>query len=204
MDPMQVIDFLEKRIGNTAERHARGDHYDAIPFECFHAFESIRSSPRFIDALRRVRDWRLCEDAWFRDEASGVLKSLAGGLHTSLYRVLMEWANSNDIRKLKEAARLLRMFNNGSLFYDICREILCGTDDELIWGSIAAAVESTSEEGVRGRLSHFHRQRLEEISPWLQDENFRVRRFAERMRQTLQRQIEREQDLEELDRRQWS
>jgi hypothetical protein len=44
-DPMQVIDFLEKRIGNTAERHARGDHYDAIPFECSDVFESIRSSP---------------------------------------------------------------------------------------------------------------------------------------------------------------
>jgi hypothetical protein len=44
-DPMQVIDFLEKRIGNTAERRARGDHYDAIPFECSDVFESIRSSP---------------------------------------------------------------------------------------------------------------------------------------------------------------
>ena len=59
---MQVIDFIEQRIGNTAERHARGDQYDAIPFELSHAFESIRSSPEYVDVLRRVRDWTLRED----------------------------------------------------------------------------------------------------------------------------------------------
>ena len=47
--PMQVIDFIEKRIGNTAERHARGDQYDAFPFELSHAFESIRSSLAYVD-----------------------------------------------------------------------------------------------------------------------------------------------------------
>jgi energy-coupling factor transporter ATP-binding protein EcfA2 len=69
LDPMQVIDFIEHRIGNAAERHARGDQYNAIPFELSHAFESIRSSPRYVDVLRRVRGWMLREDVWFRDEA---------------------------------------------------------------------------------------------------------------------------------------
>ncbi|MGH8064424.1 MAG: hypothetical protein ACRERE_04145 [Candidatus Entotheonellia bacterium] len=203
MDPIQVVDFIEQRIGNTAERHARDDQYDPIPFELSHAFESIRTSSAYIDVLRRVRDWMLHEDVWFRDEAPRVLKALAGSLHPSLYRVLMTWVESDDIRKLKEVARLLHEFNVGSPFYDLCREIICRTDDELILDSIAAAIDLTPEEGVRGGLSHFHRQRLEEISPWLQDESFRVRRFAERMRQSLQSQLEREQASEEFERRQW-
>ena len=66
VDSMQVINFIEQRIGNTAERHSRDDQYDAIPFELSHAFESIRSSPAYVDMLRRVRDWMLREDVWFR------------------------------------------------------------------------------------------------------------------------------------------
>jgi hypothetical protein len=115
----------------------------------------------------------------------------------------MEWVESDDTRKLKEVANILREFNIGGPFYSLCREIICRTDDELILRSITVAIDLTPEEGVRGGLSHFHRQRLEEVSPWLQDGNFRVRRFAERMRQSLQRQLEREQALEEFERRQW-
>lgn len=114
---MQVIDFIEQRIGNTSERHARGDQYDAIPFELSHAFESIRSSPAYVDVLRRVRDWMLREDVWFRHEASRILKALAGGLQTPLYGVLMEWVESDDIRKLKEVACLLHEFNVGGPFH---------------------------------------------------------------------------------------
>jgi HEAT repeats len=204
VDPMQVIDFIEPRIGNTAERHARGDQYDAIPFEFSHAFESIRSSPVYVDVLRRVRDWTLREDVWFRHDAPRILKGLAGGLQTPLYGVLMEWVESDDIRKLKEVASILCEYNVGGPFYDLCREIICRTDEELSLGSIAAAIGSTPEGGVQGGMSHFHTQRLEEVSPWLRDENFRVRHFAEQMRQSLQREIEREQALEEFERRQWS
>lgn len=148
----------------------------------------------------------LREDVWFRHDAPRILKALAGGLQIPLYGVLMEWVESDDIRKLKEVARILRVLrehNVGGPFYDLCREIICRTDEELILDSIAAAIGSTPGEAVRGGLSHFHRQRLEEVSPWLRDENFRVRRFAERMRQSLQRQLEREQATEELERRQW-
>jgi hypothetical protein len=203
MAPMQAIDFIEQRIGNTPERRARGDQYDAIPFEFSHAFESIRSSPAYVDVLCRVRDWMLREDFWFRHEAPGILKGLAGGLQTPLYGVLMEWVESDDTRKLKEVARILREFNVGGYFYALCREIICRTDEELILGSIAAAIGSTPEDGEWGGLSHFHRQRLEELSSWLRDEHFRVRHFAQRIRQSLQCELEREQASEELERRQW-
>jgi hypothetical protein len=203
VDPMHVIDFIEQRIDNTPERHARGEQYDAIPFELSHAFESIGSSPAYVDILCRVRDWMLREDFLFRYEAPRILKGLAGGLQTPLYGVLLEWVESDDIRKLKEVASILREYNVGGPFYDLCREIICRTDEELILGSIVAAIGSTPEEGGWGGMSHFHTQRLEEVSPWLRDENFRVRHFAERMRQSLQRELEREQALEEFERRQW-
>jgi hypothetical protein len=56
-------------------------------------------------------------------------------------------------------------------------------------------------EGVSVTLSHFNRRRLEEVSPWLHDEDFRVRLFVKRLTQSLQGDIEREQAREELDRR---
>jgi len=52
-------------------------------------------------------------------------------------------------------------------------------------------------------MSNFSRQRLKEVSPWLEDEDLRVRRFARRMVDSLQRTVEREQAEEELERRSW-
>jgi hypothetical protein len=145
----------------------------------------------------------LREDFLFRYEAPRILKGLAGGLQAPLYGVLLEWVESEDTRKLKEVASILREYNVGGPFYTLCREIICRTGDELILDSIEDAIGSTPGEALWEGLSHFHTQRLEELSPWLRDENFRVRHFAERMRQSLQRQLEREQATEELEKRQW-
>lgn len=200
--PMQVIDFVERRISSSAERRTKDDRYDAIPFQFSRATESIRSSPAYPDVLRRVRDWMLREDVWFHLETPHVLKEISGGLEDPLYGVLMEWVESDDIKKLKGVASILREFNFGRPFYDLCREIISRTDDEATLGSIAGAIGSTPGV-ISGPTSNFTRQRLEEVSRWLQDEDFRVRRFARQMAQSLRGRIEREQAEEKFEELSW-
>ncbi|MBC8448331.1 MAG: DUF4062 domain-containing protein [Chloroflexi bacterium] len=203
ISPMYVIDFIEHRISAISERWAQDKRYDAVSFQFSRAVGSIRSSSQYLDVLHRVCDWMLRDDLWFRLETPRVLKEISGGLDDSLYRVLMEWVESDDHQKLWAVASILQEFNTGFSFYNLCREIIRRTDDEKILGEIDAVIHSTPGV-ISGGMSNFFRQRLEEVSPWLDDdEELRVRRFAGRVVRALQRTIEREEAEEELERRSW-
>jgi hypothetical protein len=96
----------------------------------------------------------------------------------------------------------MREFNEGDLFYDLCREVVCRTDDGATLGAISGAISSTPGV-ISGGFSNFSKKRLEAISPWLEDDDLRVRRFARQMVDSLQRTIEREEAREEFERKNW-
>ena len=200
--PMQVIDFIEQRIAAAHERRAKEERYEPVPFQFARAMESIRESEEYPDVLRRVRDWMLRENIWFRLETPRVLKAIAGGLDETLYAVLMEWIESNEPEKLWGIAIILQKFNEGDVFYKLCCEIIGRTDDLKVLDQVSATIRSTPGV-ILGSLSLFYQKRLEAISPWLEDENLRVRLFARRMVDLLQSMIEREQAEEEWERRSW-
>jgi hypothetical protein len=200
--PMHVVDFLEQRIAAAREREGEDGQYDAVPFQFARAMDSIRRSAEYPDVLRRVRDWMLRDDFWFRWEAPRVLAAIAAGLDQTLYTVFMEWIESGEVEKLHSVAAILHEFNEGRVFYNLSREIVRRTNDEAVLNEIDAAIDSTPGV-ISGPMSVFHQKRLEAISPWLEDEDSRVRRFASRMVNSLQATIEREKAQEELERRNW-
>lgn len=200
--PMHVMDFIEQRITAADERKTEDEQYTAVPFQFTRTMDSIRNSAEYTDVLRRVRDWVLRDDFSFRWESPHVLKAISGGLDETLCAVLVEWVESGEVEKLQGVAAILREFNEGSAFYDLSREIIRRTDDERVLSSIGSAISSTPGV-ISGPMSAFYQKRLEAISPWVEDEDSRVRRFANRIANSLQTTIEREQAEEELERRSW-
>ncbi len=123
-------------------------------------------------------------------------------MEDQLSSVLMKWVESRDVNKLKAVANILREFNSGQSFYDLSREIIVRTQDEKVLSSIQAAI-GTTPGAIVGPMSNFTKQRIEEVSPWLKDENFQVRVFAQQEVQALQRNLEREEAQERLEERSW-
>ena len=200
--PMQVIDLIEHRIKARSERYQRDGYYEAFPKPFSRAFDDIKARSEYPDLLRRVRDWMLQDNFFLRLDAPALLEGLALNLEDELYSVLMEWVESRDVNKLKAVANILREFNLGQTFYDLSREIIVRTQDENILSSIHAAI-GTTPGVIEGIMSNFTKQRIEEVSPWLKDENFRVRVFAQQEVQALQRNLEREEAQERLEERSW-
>jgi hypothetical protein len=199
--PIELLNFIEQRLVNTAKNSGANKYYNPIHFPYSIALKSIRSSLKYHDILRRVRDWMLREGFWFY-ETPDVLKEIAGSLEEPLYSVLMEWIESGDIQKVHAVAKILQEFKSGQLFYSLCREIICRTNDKAALDSISCSISSTPG-AIFGRFSTFYRRRLEEITPWLQDENFRVRSFAKQMKESLEQNLERELGCEEFEERNW-
>ncbi|WP_414571621.1 ATP-binding protein [Nostoc sp. CCY 9925] len=201
IDPMKVIDFIERRIIIQGEQHGISEYYEAIHLPYSLVAKSIQSSTEYSNVLRRVRDWMLRKDVWFY-KTPKVLKEIAISLSEPLYSVLIEWVKSGDVHKLYAVAKILRVFNSGQLFYSLSREIICNTNDEIILSYIRTSIGSTPG-AIWGGFSNHARQRQEEISSWLEDENFRVQRFANKMKQSLQQDLERELETEKFEERNW-
>lgn len=202
LDPMQAVDFIEQRIENSVQRRLEIDNYRSVPFGMFRAFDRVRTSPQYLDVLRRVQDWMLREEGLYRLMTPDILKSIAGAIDGSLHKVLMEWIESKELEKIQAAASILREFNSGPPFYNICREIILRTDDEKTLGTISAAIHTTPGV-ISGPMSNFTKQRIDEVSPWLQDTDYRVRGFGKRTIQDLERTLERELAQEEYEEKNW-
>jgi len=184
-EPMLVVDFLEQRILNAAEHQLKAKHYHAIPLGFSTPLESIRSSPTYREVLKRVRDWSLDKESALYRNASQVLKIIAGHMDEMLCNILMEWVISDVVQKQEAVAHILFMFNDGQAFYDLSREIITRTDDESVLRAIGGDIACTPlSNPLMASPAYFHRKRIEDLSPWLQDSHFRVRHFAKK-RNTL-------------------
>jgi len=128
---------------------------------------------------------------------------IAGNLDEALRDVLMEWVISGIAQKQGAVAHILFMFNDGRAFYDVSREIIACKADESVLHAIRGAIASTPlSNATMISPSYFHRKRIEDLSPWLQDNHFRVRNFAKREIQYFQKMLEFDEDLNSQ--RDWS
>jgi hypothetical protein len=194
-EPMLVVDFLERRILYAAEHQTKSKRYRAIPLGSSTPLESICSSSTYREVLQRVRDWSLDGKTTLRKNASQVLKMIAGNLDEALCDVLMEWVLSGIDQKQEAVAHILFMFNDGRAFYDVSREIIARTDDKSTLNAISSAIISTPlSNAMMPSSSYFHKKRIEDLSLWLQDNSFRVRRFAKKEIHYFQKMLESDED----------
>jgi len=184
INPMSVVDILERRIRQSATTGADEVHYIAIPPELAYHAESIRSSPMYRDALSRIRDWMLYDEPRFRGAAPYALKVITGSLDEVLSSVLIEWVASSDSQKQQAVADLLDEFNSGELFYQLCRQLLLQSHNEEVEQAVAGAILHTPW-GVWDSSYDWQEERRVMLSSWLQDPDSRIRRFAQRLFRSL-------------------
>ena len=184
VNPMSVVDILERRIRQSATTGSDEVHYIAIPPELAYHAESIRSSPTYRDVLSRIRDWMLYDEPRFRGAASYALKAITGSLDEVLYSVLIEWVASSDSQKQQAVADLLDEFNSGEPFYQLCRQLLLQSHNEHVEQAVAGAILHTPW-GVWDSSYNWQEERRVMLSSWLQDPDSRIRRFAQRLFRSL-------------------
>jgi hypothetical protein len=186
INPMSVVDILERRIRQSVTSGADEVHYVAIPLELAHHAESIRSSTLYRNVLSRIRDWMMHNEPRFRGAAPYALKVIAGSLDEVLYSVLMEWVTSRDSQKQQAVADLLDEFNTAEPFYQLCRQLLLQSHNEEIEQAVEGAILHTPLD-VWDSSDDWQEVRRVMLSSWLQDADPRISRFAQRLFRSLLR-----------------
>jgi hypothetical protein len=199
-DPQSVLAYLLARLAEERARRQRDpewsalddDHYEAIPFQLHKLNEPLAKAPEAVIAA--LRHEFASEDAFmftYRGArlVKGIFPTFGDPLESEL-RKLINGGNPNDIDFVLS---ILRTYEGSAAILELGKAIVRAVPERSeFWNELAAAIETTGVvAGEYGLVQAYERKRGE-IEPWKNDENARVRAFADWLIVSLDHMIDSE------------
>ena len=200
-DPKSVLEYLVERLRHERQdrqRRSKTDEYwdelgyEAIPYQLHKLHEPLaKIADDVVQALRSDFD---AEDAamfTFRGArlVRVIFQAFGPELEERLLR-LVERAEPNDIGFV---LAVLRTYEGSTSIQNVCRAIVKTVPERSkVWNEIAAAIETTGVVWGEFGIAQAYERKRDEITPWKEDENPRVRAFAQWLIESLDRMIEAE------------
>lgn len=224
-DPTWVITFLEKRVAYQEEESknntnfgnfSKSSGYEAIPIQFHYLFKDVDwKDKEAMDALRQVRNWVLTSSGYQQMVAPGLLASMTGRnnarggeiqINRAMQRILEEWINSEDSKKMWWAAYLMRNFDEDELFYSIVELLLIKSmGDEKVKNEIEASIGTVSYFGSLGEPLPHLEKRIEYVKALREKtQSPIVAQFTDhlidRTKQEIKRELQRDEEILEGER----
>lgn len=196
-DPQAVITYLVGRL--VQERKFRESHsesgafdrerYEAIPFQLYKLHKELaKQSEAVIAALRK--DFDAEEPAFFQFRGARLVKGIFPEFGEPLETHLRKLVDGGSLKDVDFVLDILRTYEGSSAIQDLCKAIVKVVPERSEhWNELAVAIESTGVvSGEYGFVEAYQRKRAE-IGLWKNDDNARIRAFADWLVETLDRMI---------------
>ncbi len=186
--PARVIIFFKNRILAKKDKKM-GMAYRPVPFFEFQKLKDPLSKipEQAVDIVRSLYDDKY---GLFIYEGGALLKNIFSEFNKSFEQKLKTLVRSKDETSIKFVLAILRNYEGEAFLHPICKELVkaVGNNEQLL-NEIKIVLESMGVvSGEYGRAEAYERKRLE-IAPWLEDEDERIRGFAEDYTNELDRII---------------
>jgi len=189
--PESVIQFFCDRISKKQNGDTEGK-YDSIPF----SFQSSLSEPlsQIPEAAVDIVFNQYDENYLTHIYSSGrLLKNIFVGFPSDFSKKLIELVCKNTNNTTFFVLGVLRNYDGDSRIQEVCKELVKILPDESsLLNETIIALQSTGV--VRGEygLVEAYKKKIEEIKPWLDEPNERVKHFAKNYISILEKRIEEE------------
>ncbi len=189
--PDLIFHFFCKRLLKEKDEE-RTDKYDAVPYRFQKLAEPLSKQPELaVDAVLNIYDGNY---GLFIYRGAKFLKNIFPDFPLEFQQKLLSVIQSRKENDLLFVMAILRNYEGDPVIHEVCKEIIKilpdGSDLEnelsIILQSIGVV---TGEYG----LVEAYKQKIEEIKPWLQDENASIRIFAQNYKDSLEKSIDYEQ-----------
>lgn len=187
-EPSKVIDFFGKRLASKAERELING-YDAVPYE-FHILQkSLSLIPE--QAVDIVSSWYDGNYGLFIYRGAKLLNNIFPDFPEPFQNKLIQLVQSGNKDKQMVVMAVLRNYDGKPIIHVVCKELIKTLDeDSEELKEIGMILDSTGVvEGEYG-FANAYQVKKEEIAPWLDDKNDRVRLFAKKHIEQLDAQID--------------
>lgn len=199
-DLQGVLDFLVGRLKHARvlakqKRETDGssrDRFEPIPYQLHKLSELLARAPgALLSALRGDFDKEV--RSMFSYRGVRLVKSAFPTFGEPLEGLLLKYIGIGSEDDIEFVIGVLRAYEGSASILDVCKAIIKTVPERSrIWNEVAAAIETTGVvTGEYGMAQAFERKQ-HEISGWKNDEDDRVRAFAQWFTEGLQRLIEHE------------
>lgn len=197
----EVLDFLVGRLKHARaldkqKRESDGsgrDQFEPFPYQLTKLNELLARAPdALLAALRGDFDKEV--RSMFSYRGARLVKSAFPTFGEPLEGLLLKFVGTNSEDDIEFVIGVLHTYEGSASILEVCKAIIKTVPERSrIWNEIAAAIETTGVvRGEYGMVEAFERKQ-QEISNWRNDEDERVRAFAQWLTESLQRLIEHEQ-----------
>jgi len=175
-NPERVIAFFGERLRYEDETEPEG-RYDAIPFQFHKLHGTLANFPEI--AVSTVRSWFDGNEALFQYNGANLLKIIFPDFAEPFEAKLLELVRTGKKQNIKFVLSVLRNYQGESFLHGICREIITTLpkNDDLD-RVVLTVLHSTGVVVGEFGFAEAYERKIEEIKPWLNDENEKVRNFA--------------------------
>lgn len=190
VNPERVINFFGERISIQREQRVEG-HYDAIPFS-FHRLQSpLAKHPAL--AVDIVRSWFDDKDPLFEFHGARLLRNIFPGFSEAFEERLSTLVESGNRDDIAFVLSILRNYEGESFLRRICREIVARLpESDKLLTQVYIALQATGVVTGEFGFVEAYERKIQELRPWLSDDNASVRAFAEDYVDSLSKSIETE------------
>lgn len=177
----------------TSQSLSEDDKFEAIPHHLHTLNNLLAKEPKAVFFIVR-RDFEEAERSFFQYRSGArLIKSVFPGFNEQLQTLLRKLVQDGTEGDIDFSLAITRTYGGGEPILDVCKEIIKVVPEmSPAWNELAAALQSTGVVmGEYGIVHSFERKR-DEIATWKNDDNARVRAFADWFTEALDREIVRE------------
>lgn len=189
--PELVIQFFCKRLSKENDEEDNGK-YDAIPFRFHKLSEPLSQHPaKAIDAVLSTYNGGY---GLFVLRGARLLKNIFTDFSPEFQKNLLSVIQSKEEKDLLFVMAILRNYDGNPIIHDVCKELVkILPDGSRLTNELTIALQSTGVVSGEYGFVKAYKQKIEGIQPWLQDENPKVKEFAQNYIASLEERIDYEQ-----------
>ncbi|MET0155773.1 MAG: RelA/SpoT domain-containing protein [Rickettsiales bacterium] len=198
--PKKIIDYFGKRVIVEKEGVKSLQDFDAIPYQFHHLNKTLSAYPDLV--IDMVSGWYDGKYISFMYDGGKFVHNIFSSSFKKIENKLIELARTAQRRNFYIVTAILRNYDGDPIIQNVCKKLVkIFTQDDNFHTEIMIALESTGMvEGEFGMMEAYKRKK-QEIMPWLEDTDEKVKIFAKQYtaildKQILSEKLRTEQDIE--------
>jgi hypothetical protein len=197
-DPQALLNFLMARVRTEQARDMRRrdagtdeeDRFEAIPYSPHTLNKLLAQMPEAL-LLAVQHEFRTENAGLFPYSGSArLIKAAFPAFEKPLQEQLLTYVRTGKPADIEFVVAVLRAYGGALPILPICKEIIKVVPERSsAWNEVAAALESTGVVSGEYGMVHAFEAKRDEIAPWMEDDNPKVRAFAAWITENLEQQI---------------
>jgi hypothetical protein len=185
--PELVVKFFCSRI--ASEGDGISDKYDAIPFVFHELIKSLSKIPeQAVDIVLSTYDGNF---GMFIYRGANFLKNIFPDFPEPFEQKLLQLVQTKDEKNLLFVLAILRNYEGQLFLHRVCKELVRTVPDGgTILDEVTIVLQSTGVVSGEYGFVRAYEQKIEEIKPWLDEQDEKVKQFAERYKSELEERID--------------